>query len=88
MEQLPENVRTILTISEMSDLSKLAMQADKILEMAKPLELAVQPVDAGTIDKLTADIAALTKQMAKLTKQTRSNARSKFKERKNYRSRS
>jgi len=74
MEQLkPEYVRTILAISEMSDLSKLAMQADKILEMAKPLELAVQAVDAetGTIGKLTADIAALTKQMAKLTKQTR-----------------
>jgi len=53
--------------------------------MAKPLGLAVQPVDTktGTIDKMAADIAALTKQMAELTKQTRGKARSKSKERKN-----
>jgi len=66
------------------------MQADKILEIAKPLGLAVQPVDTETetIDKITADNAALTKQMAELTKQTRGRARSKSKERKNYRGRS
>lgn len=42
MEQLPENVRTILAISEVANLSKLAMQADKILEMTKPTALALQ----------------------------------------------
>lgn len=41
MDQLPENVRTILAISEVNDLSKLAIQADKILEMTKPVALAV-----------------------------------------------
>jgi len=90
MEQLPENVRTVLAISETSDLSKLAMQVDKILEKAKPLGLAVQPVDAETetIGKMAADIAALTKQMAKSIKQTRGRAHSESKERKNYRGRS
>lgn len=36
MEQLPENVRAILAISEIKDLGKLAVQAGKVVEMAKP----------------------------------------------------
>lgn len=47
MEQLPENVRTILAISEVQDLAKLAAQADKIVEMAKPAPATIQMTTAG-----------------------------------------
>lgn len=89
MEQLPENVRTILAISEVADLSKLAMQADKILEMTKPTALAIQTVNAESnpLDKMATEIATLTKQMAKLRKQTRSRSRSGDRGRQHYRGR-
>lgn len=35
MEQLPGNVRSILAINEVTDISKLALQADKITEMSR-----------------------------------------------------
>ncbi|KAI4474110.1 hypothetical protein M0804_015015 [Polistes exclamans] len=35
MEQLPDYIRSILAISEVTDLTKLALQADKILEVSK-----------------------------------------------------
>ncbi|XP_076232889.1 uncharacterized protein LOC143178244 [Calliopsis andreniformis] len=35
LERLPDNIRSILAISEVSDLQKLALQADKIYEMSK-----------------------------------------------------
>uniref|UniRef100_A0A2A4JNQ1 DUF7041 domain-containing protein n=2 Tax=Heliothis virescens TaxID=7102 RepID=A0A2A4JNQ1_HELVI len=38
MGHLPAAVRTVLTISEVTDLSKLAEQADKIFETAEPSE--------------------------------------------------
>lgn len=90
MEQLPENVRTILAISEVSDLSKLATQADKILDMAKPVALSIQQVEAEneTIRKMAAEITTLTKQMALLTRQPRGRSRNKSQERRNYRGRS
>ncbi|XP_066600623.1 uncharacterized protein [Prorops nasuta] len=36
LEQIPESVRAVLVVSETLDLSKLAIQADKIMEMVKP----------------------------------------------------
>ncbi|XP_070526610.1 uncharacterized protein [Cardiocondyla obscurior] len=44
LEQLPENVRTILAISEMQDLDKLAAQADKIVEIAKPRSTTINAI--------------------------------------------
>jgi len=96
LEQMPESTRAILAISEVSDLNKLAIQADKILEMAKPVALAVQPItaesaisketaEAGAISKMATEIAALTKQVAALTKQARGRSRSKSKDRRSYR---
>lgn len=41
MENLFENLRTILAISETIDLAKLALQADKILEVSWPNLAAV-----------------------------------------------
>lgn len=89
LEQLPENVRAILSISEVGDLSKLAMQADKILDMAKPAMLAVQPVTAetGALSKMATEIATLTKQMAALNKRIGSRSRSRSRGRSGYRDR-
>lgn len=47
MEQLPENIRTVLAISEVTDLSKLATQADKVADITKP-SLAVVQADVST----------------------------------------
>ncbi|XP_018367051.1 PREDICTED: uncharacterized protein LOC108763704 [Trachymyrmex cornetzi] len=83
MERLPENIRAILAISEVTDLSKLAAQADKVMEVAKPFPGSIQAVSPETddntslVNKVSADIAELTKQIAKLTKQVRSRSRSK-----------
>lgn len=40
LEQLPENVRAILSISDQQDINKLADQADKIMDMARPANIA------------------------------------------------
>ncbi|XP_029178033.1 uncharacterized protein LOC114945860 [Nylanderia fulva] len=87
LEQLPENVRAILSISEVGDLSRLANQANKILDMAKPAMLAVQPVTAetGVLSKMATEIATLTKQMAALNKRIGSRSRSRSRRRSGYR---
>lgn len=41
LEHLPEQVRSILSISEVADLPRLALQADKIMEVSKPTILAI-----------------------------------------------
>lgn len=69
MEQLPENVRTILAISEVQDLAKLAAQADKVVEMARPASAAIQAVAGRQADadsKILQEIAELRKQVKKL----------------------
>lgn len=70
MEQLPENVRAILAISEVQDLSKLAAQADKVIEMARPTSTAIQAVSRGQADgdsRILQEIAELKRQVRKLT---------------------
>lgn len=60
MEQLPENVRTILSISEVQDLARLAAQADKIVEMARPVAAAIQATTSeqeDTNSKLLKEVA-------------------------------
>ncbi|CAG9772256.1 unnamed protein product [Ceutorhynchus assimilis] len=41
LEHLPEQVRGILSISEVADLTRLALQADKIMEVTKPSIFAI-----------------------------------------------
>ncbi|XP_012141582.1 uncharacterized protein LOC105662583 [Megachile rotundata] len=64
LEQMPSNIRTILTISETPDLSKLALQADKIIEMTRGNNISsVDPVNS--ISNLV-DKDSLAKQVAEL----------------------
>ncbi|XP_018358548.1 PREDICTED: uncharacterized protein LOC108758222 isoform X1 [Trachymyrmex cornetzi] len=90
MERLPENIRAILAISEVTDLSKLAAQADKVMEVAKPFPGSIQAMSPKTgdntslVNKVSVDIVELTKQIAKLTKQVRSRSRSKSRGRRNF----
>ncbi|KAK2578742.1 hypothetical protein KPH14_012268, partial [Odynerus spinipes] len=39
---MPENIRGILAISEVKEMERLAAQADKILEVARPVISSVQ----------------------------------------------
>ncbi|XP_025266506.1 uncharacterized protein LOC112638643 [Camponotus floridanus] len=89
LEQLPDNVRSILAISEVSDLSKLALQADKILDMSKvnisqvclstsDASNARKPEPTSEITELKASVEALAKQFKKLqTRRRRSRSRSR-----------
>ncbi|XP_026825695.1 uncharacterized protein LOC113562010 [Ooceraea biroi] len=85
MEQLPENVRTILAISEVQDLQKLAAQADKVMEVTRPTVSAVQVASAeqkGPDSHILNEIAELKKQVKKLILRGRqrsySRGRSRF----------
>ncbi|KYN02010.1 PREDICTED: uncharacterized protein LOC108774630 [Cyphomyrmex costatus] len=87
MERLPENICAILAISEVTDLSKLVAQADKVMEVAKPFPGSIQsvcPENSDNSSKVSAEIAELTKQIAKLTKQVRNRSRSKSRGRRNF----
>ncbi|KYN50015.1 hypothetical protein ALC62_00042, partial [Cyphomyrmex costatus] len=69
LEQLPENVRSVLAISEVTDLTVLASQADRIFEITKPTINAVanaistQVCASDPIDDLSKRIDALTKEL-------------------------
>lgn len=71
-EQLPENIRSVLAISEVADLSILATQADKIYEISKPTTTTLACINQPStsqeppkdpIDILTKQIDALTKEL-------------------------
>ncbi|XP_025266505.1 uncharacterized protein LOC112638642 [Camponotus floridanus] len=98
LEQLPDNVRSILAISEVGDLSKLALQADKVLDMSKinisqvclstsDALNARKPESTSEITELKASVEALAKQFKKL--QTgRRRSRSRSRNRPHYRNKS
>lgn len=66
LEQLPERVRVVLAVSETGDLTKLAKQADRILEAAQN---TISSVDsAASRNAETAPIRELTMQVKALTK--------------------
>ncbi|XP_046145932.1 uncharacterized protein LOC123989256 [Osmia bicornis bicornis] len=73
LEQTPSNVRTILAISEMTDLTKLALQADKILKMAHSNSVAAidtKPTTSGQNlppDTLSDEVAELRRLVEALT---------------------
>lgn len=84
MEQLPENIRTVLAISEMTDLSKLAAQADKVADIVKPSIAAVAPVGSQTsassssdekVEELTKMVNLLVKEVKKCRFRSRSRPR-------------
>lgn len=90
MEQLPENVRSILEISEVQDLAKLAAQADKIVEVTKPASTTVQAVSGrqDEVDnKILQTITELESQIKKFTLRDRSGRRSRSRERSKSRER-
>lgn len=88
MEQLPENVRTILAISEVQDLAKLAAQADKVVEMARPASTTIQTVTGGQAvadNKILQEIAELRKQVKKLSIRDKYRRRNRSWERSDHR---
>ncbi|KAK2578743.1 hypothetical protein KPH14_012269 [Odynerus spinipes] len=78
MEQMPENIRGILAISEVKEMERLAAQADKILEMARPVISSVQSTSitppGGDLFK---EIAELRAQIERLGRQSTHRSRSK-----------
>jgi len=83
-EQLLENIRSVLAISEVTDLAILATQADKIYEISKPTSSALACIDQPStahdnpkdpIDVLTKRVDALTKELRGLRKRSRSRSR-------------
>lgn len=85
MEHLPENVRTILAISETTDLAKLALQADKILEVSRPnlavvtSSQAAQAAPSDELRELKSAIEELTREASRsrFSRGSRNEAREK-----------
>nr|CTR11709.1 unnamed protein product [Calliphora vicina] len=77
LEQLPEDVRSILVISQVSDVSALAHQADKIMSLRSPqlFEMKSTPENA--------DISMLCQKIDALEKKVNSFTRSRSTERQN-----
>lgn len=53
LEQLQNNVRGIIAISKITDLSKLALQADKIIEMSKASISQIKCAKTSSVEKTT-----------------------------------
>lgn len=99
LEQLPEHVRGILAISEVVDLSKLALQADKIIEVSRPSILAIDnygnacekqttksKAPSTNTEDLAIQIGVLTKNLQELNRfvrRDRTRSRSKSQNRRN-----
>lgn len=63
LEQLPENVRSILAISDQTDVTKLAEQADKIMDIARPAVVStISSPKNDTIAELSKQIESLQRQ--------------------------
>ncbi|XP_046145355.1 uncharacterized protein LOC123988647 [Osmia bicornis bicornis] len=61
LEQMPENIRVILAISEGMDLGKLALQADKIYEIASPGVATISDVrPPSVVDARPLSVAAVS----------------------------
>lgn len=91
LEQLPEDVRSILTISQVSDISSLALQADKIMCLRSPHLYEVKSA-SGNIDltKISQQIEALEKKVSNFSRsrnQNRSQSSNRSKSRSNSKSR-
>ncbi|XP_076235099.1 uncharacterized protein LOC143179672 [Calliopsis andreniformis] len=62
LEQLPENVRSIIAISDTADLQRFALLADKVVKMSAPRVAAVETPNMAPSDR----VSALEEKMAKL----------------------
>ncbi|XP_071575620.1 uncharacterized protein [Temnothorax nylanderi] len=74
LEQLPESIRAVLAVGGVEDLTTLAMQADKAMEVMKPVISAVAIHSTSTsqpVSTLEQQIAELKKQVEALTVKTR-----------------
>lgn len=81
LEQLPDNVRAVLAVSDGVDLSKLAQQADKIMELCRPSITAVSLADDRTRPASSAQgqIAELRSMIESLSNQIREDrSRNRF----------
>lgn len=58
LEQLPEQIRGILAISEVTDLTKLSIQADKIIDFSRPSIMAVDSTKPPTRKPEIAELEA------------------------------
>lgn len=88
LEHLPEQIRGILAISEVTDLTKLATQADKIIDLSRPSILAVETTKPSCSKPdpsgLEAQVNALTKEIKDLRSKLANNrGRSSSRTRKN-----
>lgn len=76
LEQLPENVRSILAISEQQDIAKLAEQADKIVDMARPASIStISSTQENTIAQLSQQIESLQREFGRSHLRGRSQQR-------------
>ncbi|KYQ50112.1 hypothetical protein ALC60_10805 [Trachymyrmex zeteki] len=84
---MPENVRSLLTISELADLSKLVLQADRIADVTRNTVAVVSANNPKAHDKTSkegTDIQKLKKIVESLTREVKRNtqrSRSKLRER-------
>ncbi|KYN50060.1 PREDICTED: uncharacterized protein LOC108771186 [Cyphomyrmex costatus] len=92
LEQMPESVRSILAISELTDLSKLAQQADRVVDVTRNTVAVVSTGEAKACDKTPQDdvnLHELKKMVESLSREVkRSIRRSRSKSRGRGRSKS
>lgn len=69
LEQLPEDVRSILTISQVSDISALAMQADKIMSLRSPQLFEMNAGSNVDLFKISKQIEALENKFKKFSRE-------------------
>ena len=89
LEHLPEQVRAHLVIGETADLSKLALQADKIVEIVRPTTPGICAVGnnkatdpmmtecKNALEKLTREVAALNRKVNGNDAQQRGRSRNR-----------
>lgn len=84
MGRLPETVRTVLTVSETTELEKLAKMADRIMEEATPKN-TIATVATGTstsgADLLTAEIVKLGNKIEAINRGTPSTTKPRYRSR-------
>ena len=85
MEHMPESVRTILSVSQVTDLDNLALIADKIVENQSPAFIgAVNTTKDNTVSELQAAVKSLTDKVDKLLISNKNRSRSKSRNNSNY----
>lgn len=79
LEQFPESVRAILAIGGVDDLTMLALQADKVMEVVRPTiatVVAVTPHATSTLERQIEDLRKQVKVLSAEVPRERSRGRS------------